>query len=163
LFFFRRASASIVVSKLAGAADDGVELALAGELRQVTAELVEIGRAGRRLHAALLGTLAHDFGHLLAQRLRRQSVFAQNRRGQAFTFLGKADQQVLGTDIGMAEFVRGDEGPVQRVLQARTDADFALGPGLSTLRFLLNLAPQVVHIDLELFQDRFDDVGRGQC
>src|SRR5690606_19092278 len=35
--------------------------------------------------------------------------------------------------------------------------------GLSTLRFLLDLAPQIVHIDLELFQDRLDDVGRGQC
>ncbi|MNI24446.1 hypothetical protein D3C73_780670 [compost metagenome] len=63
----------------------------------------------------------------------------------------------------MAEFVRGDEGPVQRVLQARTDADFAFRLGLSTLRFLLDLAPQIVHIDLELFQDRLDDVRGGQC
>ena len=66
-------------------------------------------------------------------------------------------------DIGMAKLVRGDEGPVQRVLETRADTDFAFRLGVSTLRFLLDLAPQIVHIDLELFQDRLDDVRRGQC
>ncbi|WP_262983379.1 hypothetical protein [Paracoccus mutanolyticus] len=51
---------------------------------------------------------------LPARTPRRQPQLAQHRRREAFALFGKADQQVLGSHIGMAGFVRGDDGPAQR-------------------------------------------------
>ena len=83
--------------------DHRVELALAGELRQIPGVLVEVRGVGRRVDPALLGAAADDLRHLLADRLGREPVAAQHVGRDAFAFLGKPDQEVLGPDIGMAE------------------------------------------------------------
>ena len=38
-------------------------------------------------------------------------------------FLGQTDQEMLRTDIGMAEFIGGHEGAAERILHARRHAD----------------------------------------
>ena len=107
LFFLRRASTSIVVSISARAADHRIELAFAGELCQITRIFVEVGRVRRRLDLSLLGAAADHLDDLLADRLRRQAVAAQNVASDAFLLLRKADQEMLRADIGMAELARG--------------------------------------------------------
>ena len=108
---------------LARPADDRVELALAGEFRQVARVFVEVRRVGGRLDAAFLGAAPDDLGDLLADRLRGETVAAQHVGGDALPLLGEADQEVLGADIGMAELARGSERPCQRILETRRDAD----------------------------------------
>jgi hypothetical protein len=123
-----------------------------------SAERVKVRRVRRRLDAAFLGALADHPGHLLAQGLRGQAELAQDRGGKPLAFLGQTDQKMLRPDIGMAQLVRGDEGAVQRVFQARADADLSFRSGLAAPGLLFDLTAQVVHIDLELFEDRADHI-----
>jgi hypothetical protein len=53
---------------------------------------------------------------LLAQRLRREAVTAQQVGRQTFAFLGEPDQEMLRPDIRVAEFVGGHESTAERVL-----------------------------------------------
>ena len=111
------------------------------------------------------------FVDLLADRLGREPVAAQHVGSDAFAFLGKADQEVLGPDIGMAEVARGREGAGERVLDPRRDADLGrlvvltFAPALPAAlarRLLLDLAAQIVERDLELVQNGADDVALGE-
>ena len=112
------------------AADHRVELAVARHLGQVARVLVEFWRVGRRLSAAILGALADHLADLLAQRLRRQAVAAQQVGGQPFAFLSQTDQEMLWTDIRMAEFI---EATKARLSASFTRGDTPISPskGLS--------------------------------
>ena len=116
---------------LARAADYRVELAFARKLGEITRVFVEVRRVGRRFDLSFLGAAADHLHHLLADRLRRQPIAAQNVAGDALLLLGEPDQEMLGADIGMAKLVRGSEGVAERALHARRDADLAaLRPAL---------------------------------
>ncbi len=132
------------------AADHRVELAVARHLGQVARVLVEFWRVGRRLSAAILGALADHLADLLAQRLRRQAVAAQQVGGQPFAFLSQTDQEMLWTDIRMAEFIGGHEGAAERILHARRHADLALEGLVPALGLRLDLPLEVIDLDLEL-------------
>ena len=147
---------------LARPADHRVELALARKLGQVAGEFVQIGRVRRGIDTAFFGTAPHHLGHLLAQRLRRQPVFAQDVGGQPVALFGKADQQMLGADIGMAQLVRGDEGPVERVLETWADTDLSAFLALSARSLGLDLAAQIVDVYLELFEQDLDHIAMTQ-
>ena len=101
----------------------------------------------------------------------REPVAAQHVGSDAFAFLGKPDQEVLGPDIGMAEVARGREGAGERVLDPRRDADLGrlvvltVAPALPAAlarRLLLDLAAQIVERDLELVENGADDVALGE-
>ena len=110
---------------LLGAPDHRIELAFAGELGQVARILVEVRRVGRRLDPALLGAAADDLDHLLADRLRREPVAAQQVAGDAFVLLGEADQEMLRADIGVAEARARRRKRGRGAFYARRDADLA--------------------------------------
>ncbi len=144
------------------AADHRVELAVARHLGQVARVLVEFWRVGRRLSASILGALADHLADLLAQRLRRQAVAAQQVGGQPFAFLGQTNQEMLWTDIRMTEFIGGHEGAAERILHARRHADLALEGLVPALGLRLDLPLEVIDLDLELTQDGLDHVAVGQ-
>ena len=70
---------------------------------------------------------------LLAQRLRREAVTAQQVGRQTFAFLGEPDQEMLRPDIRVAEFVGGHESTAERVLDPGRHADLALERLVATL------------------------------
>ena len=158
LFFLRRARTSIVVSISRARPITGSRLAVASQFREVARKFIEVGRVRGRLDPTLLGPLAHNLRDLLAQRLRRQAELAKDVGGQAIAFFGESDQQVFRADIGMAQLVRGDEGAVQRILQTRADADLAILFVFAARGLFVDLAAQVVHVDLELLQQRPDHI-----
>ena len=98
----------------------------------------------------------------MAQRLRRQAIAAQQVGGQPFAFLGQTDQEMLWTDIRMAEFIGGHEGAAERILHARRHADLALEGLVPALGLRLDLPLEVIDLDLELTQDGLDHVAVGQ-
>ena len=67
---------------------------------------------------AFLGALAHHAHRLLAERLGRQAVPAQQIAGQPF-FRGQTDEQVLGAEVAVPHVPRGIEGGQQRRLDPR--------------------------------------------
>ena len=143
------------------AADDRIELALARHLGEVARILVEFRRVGRRLGAAILGPFADHLAYLLAQRLRREAVTAQQVGRQTFAFLGEPDQEMLRPDIRVAEFVGGHESTAERVLDPGRHADLALERLIAALGFGFDLALEVIDLDLELPQDGLDHVAVG--
>ena len=114
------------------APDDGVELALGGELRQVAAELVEQLRAlrllaGRARRSALLapagaGEHADD---LVADLLGVGVEVEQDPRGDALVLADEAEQDVLGADVVVAERERLAQRQLEHLLRARRERDLA--------------------------------------
>ncbi|GCY86220.1 hypothetical protein HmCmsJML149_02033 [Escherichia coli] len=143
-------------------ADDRIELALARHLGEVARILVEFRRVGRRLGAAILGPFADHLAYLLAQRLRRKAVTAQQVGRQTFAFLGQPNQEMLRPDIRVAEFVGGHESTAERVLDPGRHADLALERLLAALGFGFDLPLEIIDLDLELPQNGLDHVAVGE-
>ena len=110
---------------LVHAADDRVELALGGELRQVAAELVEqlrallalLGRAGTRaLAAPRTGEHADD---LVSDPLGVGVEVEQDARGDALVLAHEAEQDVLGADVVVAQRQRLAQRQLEHLLRAR--------------------------------------------
>ena len=142
-------------------ADDWIEFALARHLGEVARVFIQLGRVGRRLGAAILGPFADHLAYLLAQRLRREAVTAQQVGRQTFAFLSEPDQEMLRPDIRVAEFVGGHESAAERVLDPGRHADFALERLLAALGFGFDLSLEVIDLDLELSQDGLHHVAVG--
>ena len=93
------------------APDDRVELALAGGLGEVAAELVEhqrrrrrgLGRGAGRLLALVAVEQLDD---LLADLVQVGAELHQHLRGDAFALADEAEQDVLGADVVVAELQR---------------------------------------------------------
>ena len=138
---------------LVGAADHGVELALARLCGQVAAELVELRRLRglarrRRLDAADDGAAelrVRDAEALRAAR-RRVSVVARERK-----------QHVLGPDIRGAELARLLVGSEQGRLRVRGERGRDVGP-LALLGLLLDLGRDRLRIGVDLVEHVADDV-----
>ncbi len=115
-------------------ADDGIELALARELREVAAELVEQLRAlpllagalagGAALAAAGAGEHADD---LVADLLGVGVEVEQDARGDAFVLAHEPEQDVLGADVVVAERQRFAQRELEHLLRARGERDLAGG------------------------------------
>ena len=110
------------------AADDRVELAGPRQLGQVDAELVE----GRRLRRALrllrgrdAGALAQDVNDLVADLVQVHAQALQHARGDALALAHEAQQQVLGTDVVVAQPPRLVDGQLDHPLGAGRQADLA--------------------------------------
>src|SRR5205823_1959588 len=113
------------------AADDGVELAFGGELRQVAAELVEQLRAlrllARRAALALLpaagaGKHADD---LVADLLGVGVEVEEDPSRDALVLADEAEQDVLGADVVVAEGERLAQRKLEHLLRARRERDLA--------------------------------------
>ena len=120
LFFLRRASTSMVVSISCARPMTGSSLpsrAILVRSREAPMSSSACWSASRRGHPR---PFADHLADLLAQRLRREAVTAQQVGHQTFAFLGEPDQEMLRPDIRMAEFVGGHESTAERVLDPAT-------------------------------------------
>ena len=144
------------------AADDRVELALAGVLGQVAAELVEHQRRGRRVPATgrrggrgrrLLALEAGEqLDDLLADPVEVRAELLQHLGGDALALADQAEQDVLGADVGVAELQRLAQGQLEHLLGARGERDVAAGRLLALADDLLDLGAHGLQGDVEALQ-----------
>ena len=117
-------------------ADDRVELAVAGQLRQVAAELVEHRRSRRVV--ARGGTLAgadrllaliarHELDHLLAHAAEVGAEADQHGGGHAFALAHQTEQHVLGPDVAVAQLQRFAQRELENLLGPRGERRGAAG------------------------------------
>ena len=159
------------------AADDGIELALAGELGEVAAEAVERGGLalaplGGRLAATAAGAgrlaaahsgpftplvlhaVAEEIEHLFADVFQLEAEVHEHLRGHPFLLAEQAEEDVLGADVIVVEV----SSLLHRIL------DHLLGPGRlgelahgdhvgAALDELLDLHADLSQIDVEVFED----------
>ena len=138
------------------AADDRVELALLGLLREVPAELVEELRglvllprrpaARARLAAAGTGEHADD---LVADLLRVGVEVEQDPRGDALVLADEAEQDVLGADVVVAEGERFAQRELEHLLRARRERDLAGRDLVALADDPRDLRPHFLHRDVE--------------
>src|SRR5689334_19993052 len=142
-------------------ADDRVELALAGGLREVAAEPVEHQRRRRRAlaataRAALGGLLAlvaaEQLEHLLADPVEVGSQLDQDLRRDALALADQAEQDVLGADVVVAELQRLAQRQLQHLLGPRRERDVPARCLLALADDLLDLLPDALQGDPEGFQ-----------
>ena len=144
-------------------ADDRVELALAGGLGEVAAELVEHQRGRRRVAAAAAGgragaarLLALEAGQqlddLLADPVEVGAELLQHLGGDALALTDQAEQDVLGADVGVAELQRLAQGQLEHLLGARRERDVAAGRLLALADDLLDLGAHGLQGDVEGLQ-----------
>ena len=156
------------------AADGRIELAFAGELGQVAAEMVERGRlrlllgarrlalGGRRRGAARLGlrhVAAEQPQRLRARLLQGDPGVVQHLRGDALLLAQQAEQQVLGADVGVVELAGFRHRQLEHLLGARRVRQVRPGDGAGfpLLDRLLDLLLDFLEIDVEIGQDSSRD------
>ena len=152
------------VSRLA--ADDRVELLLAGELGEVATELVEHERARRRvarataggglLAAALrlaraggAGVAGEELDDLLADPRQVGAELDQHLGGDALALADEAEQDVLGADVVVAELQRLAERQLEDLLGPRGEGDVAGRRGTALADDLLDLLAHGLEGDAE--------------
>ena len=154
------------------AADDRVELALAGQLGQVAAEAVQ-GRGlrlacplrfaggGRGAQAAgPLGPLgafhavAEQVEHLLADLFQLQAEVHQHLGGHALLLAEQAQQDVLGADVVVVEVARLFHRVLDHLLRPRRLRQLAHGDHVgAALHELLDFEADLAQIDVQVLQD----------
>src|SRR4029078_3910749 len=138
------------------APDDGVELALGGELGQVAAELVEQLRALRLLAPrtparALLppagaGQHADD---LVANLLGVGVEVEQDARRDTLVLAHEAEQDVLGADVVVTEGQRLSQRELEHLLCARRERNLAGGDLVTLTDDAGDLRPDLLDRDVE--------------
>ena len=115
---------------LFGTSDDGVELAVAGQLGEVAAELVEhrrargaVARAGALARAdGLLALVArHELDDLLAHPAEVGSEAHQHGGGDALALAHETEEHVLGADVAVAELQRLAQRELEDLLGPRRE------------------------------------------
>src|SRR6185503_3660866 len=145
---------------LLAAADDRVELALAGGLSQVAAELVQDQRPGGsalgRAHSGALVLLAlvaaQQLDDLLADPVQVGAELDQHLGGDTLALADQAEQDVLGPDVVVAELQRLAQRQLQHLLGARRERDVSARCLLALADDLLDLLPDALQGDPEGFQ-----------
>ena len=143
------------------APDDGVELALAGSLREVATELVEHERTGggglggraRTDAGRLLALVTRDqLHHLLADARQVGAELDQDLRGHTFALTDQAEQDVLGGDVVVAELEGLAERQLQHLLGAGRERDVTGGRLLALTDGLDDLGTDGFERDPELVE-----------
>jgi hypothetical protein len=154
---------------LAVPADDGVELLLAGHLREVAAELVEHHRAGGGIAAATTrggpgllaagggaGTRARVAGEqlddLLAHPGEVGAQLDQHLGGHALALADEAEQDVLGADVVVAQLEGLAQRELEDLLGPRGEGDVAAGRLAALADDLLDLVAHGLEGDAELLE-----------
>ena len=108
-----------------------VQLAVAGCVGEVDAQLVEGGGAGAGAGtlgaSAAGGTIAEDAVGFGAYLLEGYAEAFQYAGGDAFAFAEKADEQMLGADVGVVHTAGLIDRQFHNLLGPGCEADFALG------------------------------------
>ncbi len=149
---------------LADPADDGVELLVTSQLREVAPELVEHERAGLAALAAgpgtggragLLAGLAwtavpgQQLDDLLADPGKVRAQLDQHLGSHALALTDEAEQDVLGADVVVAELQRLSQRQLQHLLGAGGEGDVAAGRRAALADDLLHLAADGLERDAE--------------
>ena len=141
------------------APDDGVELALGGELGQVAAELVEQLRAlrllARRAAACALLPPAGAGEHaddLVANLLGVGVEVEQDARRDALVLAHEAEQDVLGADVVVAQRERLAQRQLEHLLRARGERDLAGGDLVALADDAGDLRAHLLDRDVERLQ-----------
>src|SRR5690606_14067948 len=129
------------------APDDGIELAVARRLREVATELVENLAAGLSalllvradLHLLLALVAGEQLDDLLANPVEVGAELHENLGGNALALADEAEQNVLGSDVVVAELQRLAQSQLEHLLGARREGDVAG-------RLLLTLTDDVLHL-----------------
>src|SRR4051812_8826993 len=149
------------------AADDGVELALGGELGQVAPELIEqlrgllalARRAGRTCARAALAALTAAAGarehpdDLVADLLRVGVEVEQDARCDALVLADEAEQDVLRADVVVAEAQCLAECELEHLLRARGERDLPGRHFLAGADDAHDLRTHALHSDVEGLED----------
>ncbi len=115
---------------LFGTTDDRVELAVAGELGEVAAELVEDRRARRvvarartlaRANRLLALVPRHQLDHLLAHAAEVRAEADEHGGGNALALTDEAEKHVLGADVAVAQLQRLAQGKLEDLLGPRRE------------------------------------------
>jgi hypothetical protein len=118
------------------APDHRVELALARGLGEVAPELIEDGRAGggalRGAAAAggdgvLALVAAQELNDLLAHAAEVRTQLAEDLRGDALALANEAEEDVLGSDVVVAELERLAKGELEDLLGSGREGDVTGG------------------------------------
>src|SRR5437016_939786 len=139
------------------AADDGVELALGGLLRQVAAELVEqLGAlrllAGRSAAPALTLPAAGAREHaddLVANLLGIGVEVEQDARRDSLVLANEAEQDVLGADVVVSERKRFPQRQLEDFLGARRERDLTARDLVALADDACDLRPHLFDRDVE--------------
>ena len=137
------------------AADDRVELALVGLLGEVAAELVEELRAlrllaGRHARAGLAATGAGEHADdLVADLLRVGVEVEEDARGDALVLTHEAEEDVLRTDVVVAERESFAQRQLENLLGARRERDLAGGDLVALADDARDLRADFLHRDVE--------------
>ena len=101
---------------------------------------------------------------MLAQGLRGETVAPEQVSSQALLLLGQPDQEMLRSDVAVAELPRGGERSQQRRFHPRRDADLAALGALALFGrgHLVDLCLEVLGRDLQPRENRLDHVVVGQ-
>src|SRR4051794_22361028 len=144
------------------APDDGVELALRGEAREVAAELVEqlrgllalarLARA-RALTLAAAARAGQHADDLVADLLGVSVEVEQDARGDALVLAHEAEQDVLGADVVVAEAQRFAQRELEDLLRARRERDLTGGDLLAAAHDADDLSAHALHGDVERLED----------
>ena len=150
------------------AADDGVQLALGGELGQVAPELVEqlrgllalalggtragagaLALAGAGAAPARTGQHADD---LVADLLGVRVEVEQDARGHALVLAHQAEQDVLGADVVVTQRQGLAQRELEHLLGARGERDLAGGDLLAGADDAHHLGAYALHGDVEALE-----------
>ncbi len=141
-------------------ADDRVELAGPGELGEVDAQLVE----GRRLRRALglLGrgvgaALRQDVDDLVADLVQVHAQALEHAGGDALALADETQQEMLGTDVVVAQAAGLVDGQLDHPLGAWREADLADHGALATTDDELDRLPHLGELDVHVLQDARGD------
>ena len=137
------------------AADDRVELAQAGGLGQVDAELVD----GRRLAGALgllgrtgRGRLRQDANDLVADLVEADAERLQDAGGDPLTLADQAQEQVLGADVVVAQPAGLVDGQLDDALGARRQPDLAHDRPIAPADDELDGRPDLGQLDVHVLE-----------
>ena len=142
-------------------ADDRVELALAGRLGEVAAELVEhqarrrrgLARGAGAGRGRLLALVAGEqLDHLLADPVQVGAQLDQHLGGDALALADQAEQDVLGADVVVAELQRLTQRQLQHLLGPRRERDVPARRLLALADDLLDLLADALQGDAEALQ-----------
>src|SRR5262249_5436378 len=111
------------------ASDDGVELAVPGELRQVARELVEDRRLTALLRPGVV-LVTQERERLLSDLVEPRAQGFQDLRGNRLPFLHDAEEEMLGPDVVVPELTRFLGRQLQHPLGLRSERNLAECQGL---------------------------------
>ena len=138
------------------APDHGIELAGPGGVGQVDAELIDGRRLGGSLglgRGAGGGALGEDPDHLVADLVEADPEGLEDARGDPLALADKAQEQVLGADVVVAEPACLVDRELDHPLGTRRQADLADDGPVAPSDDELDRGPHLGELDVHVLED----------